>query len=64
VPLDGREVAIAIPDGFLPVHVVNDKNEPVRGTSITWTGSGGRVEAAATAGGDALLEGVGTAQGR
>ena len=63
VPLDGREVAIAIPDGFLPVHVVNDKNEPVRGTSITWTGSGGRVEAAATASGDALLEGVGTTQG-
>ena len=63
VPLDGREVAIAIPDGFLPVHVVNDKNEPVRGTSIRWTGSGGRVEAAATASGDALLEGVGTAQG-
>lgn len=63
VPLDGREVAIAIPDGFLPVHVVNDKNEPVRGASITWTGSGGRVEAAAMATGDALLEGVGTARG-
>jgi len=26
VPLDGREVALAIPDGFLPVHVVNAKN--------------------------------------
>jgi hypothetical protein len=63
VPLDGREVAIAIPDGFLPVHVVNGKNEPVRGTSITWTGGGGRVEAVAMATGDALLEGVGTAQG-
>ncbi len=63
VPLDGREVVIAIPDGFLPVHVVNDKNEPVRGASIIWTGSGGRVQATATATGDALLEGVGTAGG-
>lgn len=63
VPLDGREVAIAIPEGLLPVRVVNDKNEPVAGAIITWTGNGGRVEATATATGDALLEGVGTAAG-
>ena len=63
VPLDGREVAIAIPDGFLPVHVVNDKNEPVRGASISWTSGGGRAEASAMVTGDALLEGVGTTGG-
>src|SRR5438093_79075 len=61
---DGREVAVAIPEGFLPVRVVNAlKNQPVAGATITWTGSGARVEAAATAAGEALLEGVGTAGG-
>jgi len=64
VPSDGRELTIAIPDGLLPVHVVNAlKNQPVAGATITWTGSGARVEATATAAGDALLEGVGTAAG-
>jgi carboxypeptidase family protein len=64
VPSDGREVAVAIPEGLLPVHVVNARtNQPVAGATITWTGSGARVEATATASGDALLEGVGTAGG-
>jgi hypothetical protein len=63
VPLDQHEVAISIPDGFLPVHVVNDKNEPVSGAAIIWTGGGGRVEASAMATGDALLESVGSASG-
>ena len=64
VPSDGREVAVAIPEGFLPVRVVNAlKNQPVAGATITWTGSGARVEATATASGEALLEGVGTAGG-
>ena len=64
VPYDGRETAIVIPDGFLPVRVVSaPKNEPVAGAIITWTGSGARVEATATAAGEALLEGVGTAGG-
>jgi hypothetical protein len=64
VPSDGREVAVAIPEGLLPVHVVNAlKRQPVAGATITWTGSGARVEATATASGDALLEGVGTAGG-
>jgi carboxypeptidase family protein len=63
-PSDGREVAIAIPEGLLPVRVVNAlTNRPVAGAIITWTGSGGRVEATPTASGDALLEGVGTAEG-
>ena len=63
VPLDQHEVAISIPDGFLPVHVVNDKNEPVSGAAIIWTAGGARVEASAMATGDALLEGVGSASG-
>jgi hypothetical protein len=64
VPVDGREVAVAIPEGLLSVHVVNAlKNQPVGGATITWTGNGARVEATATAAGDALLEGVGTAGG-
>jgi hypothetical protein len=64
VPSDGREVAVAIPEGLLSVHVVNAlKNQPVAGATITWTGSGARVEATATASGDALLEGVGIAGG-
>ena len=64
VPPDGREVAIVIPEGFLPVRVVKAlNNQPVPGATITWTGSGGRVEATPTASGDALLEGVGTTAG-
>ncbi len=64
VPSDGREVAIVIPEGFLPIRVVNALNsQPVVRATITWTGSGGRVEATPTASGDALLEGVGTAGG-
>jgi len=60
---DDREVPIIVPDGFLPVHVVNEKNEPVPGATITWAGSGGRVEGTATVTGDALLEGVGITRG-
>jgi hypothetical protein len=64
VPPDGREMTVAIPEGLLPVHLVNARtSQPVAGATITWTGSGARVEATATASGDALLEGVGTAGG-
>jgi hypothetical protein len=64
VSSDGQERAIVIPEGFLPVRIVNAfTNQPVVGASITWTGSGARVEAMATATGEALLEGVGTAGG-
>jgi protocatechuate 3,4-dioxygenase beta subunit len=64
VPSDGREVSIAIPDGLLPARVVNALNsQAVAGALITWTGSGARVEATATASGETLLEGVGTAGG-
>jgi hypothetical protein len=64
VPTGGQEMAVVIPDGFLPVRVMNaPKNQPMAGASITWTGGGSRVEATATATGEALLEGVGTAGG-
>jgi len=64
VPTGGQEMAVVIPDGFLPVRIVNAlKNQPVAGASITWTGSGARVETTASATGEALLEGVGTAGG-
>src|SRR5262249_10079838 len=64
VPPGGPETAVVIPDGLLSVHIVNAlKNEPLSGATITWTGSGARVEATSTVTGDALLEGVGTAAG-
>ena len=60
----GAEMAIVIPDGFLPVRIVNARtNEPVARASITWTGNGARVEATAAVTGEALLEGVGAAGG-
>jgi Carboxypeptidase regulatory-like domain len=64
VPSGGQEMAIVIPDGFLPVRIVNAlTNQPLAGASITWSGGGARVEATAAATGEALLEGVGTAAG-
>jgi hypothetical protein len=65
VPVGGRELAIVIPEGFLPLRVTNQlTNAPVAGASVAWTtGGGGRVEATTSATGDALLEGVGTTAG-
>jgi hypothetical protein len=64
VPSGGKEITVGIPDGFLPVRVVNAlTNRPVAGASIAWSAAGARVEATATATGEALLEGVGTAGG-
>lgn len=64
VPVGGGEIAIAIPDGFLPVRVTNAiTNEPVGVAAVAWTGSGGRVEATTSGNGETLLEGVGTAGG-
>lgn len=59
VPDGLRAIAIAIPDGFLPLHLTHAiTNEPVTAAAITWTGGGARVEAKASGNGDALLEGV------
>jgi hypothetical protein len=64
VPAEGREIAIALRDGFLPLRVINAiTKQPVAGAAITWTGRDVRAEARATANGEALLEWVGTAAG-
>ena len=60
IPEGEREVAIAVPDGLLPVRVIDQaRRQPVAGAQVAWVGGGGRVEAAATANGDVLLEAVG-----
>jgi hypothetical protein len=65
VPIGGGEVAVSVPDGFLPVRVINAVNhEPMPRAFVTWTiEGGGRSEATTTNTGDALLEGVGTRPG-
>jgi hypothetical protein len=65
VPIGGGEIAVSVPDGVLPVRVLNAvKKEPVPRAFVTWTiEGGGRAEATATIIGEALLEGVGTRPG-
>ena len=60
VPMDGGEIAVSIPDGVLPVRVVNAMTqEPVPRAFVTWTiEGGGRSEATTTVVGEALLEGA------
>jgi hypothetical protein len=56
---------VSVPDGVLPVRVVNAvTQEPVPRAFITWTiEGGGRSEATTTIVGEGLLEGVGTKAG-
>jgi hypothetical protein len=63
VPENGSEMAIAIPDGLTPLRVTNQLTHQPVTAQLTWVGGGGRVEAATTANGDALLEGVGRTGG-
>ena len=64
VPPQGRELALEIPAGFLPVRVINARNGGrVAGAAITWTAGGARVDATSSASGDALLAGVAAAPG-
>jgi hypothetical protein len=65
VPIGGGEVAVSVPDGFMPVRVINAvKHQPVPRAFVTWTiEGGGRSEATTTIVGEALLEGVGTRPG-
>jgi hypothetical protein len=64
VPIDGQEIAIVVPESFLPVRVTDaGKREPIAGATITWTSDGGRSEATSSGTGEALLEGVGTTGG-
>ena len=59
VPDDGKEMVMVIPDGFLPVRVINAaKNGPIVGATVEWRDGAGRVEARTTGNGEALLEGV------
>ena len=64
VPGDGREVAVAIPDGLIPVRVTDRlSNRPLAAAQVTWVGGGSRVQATATANGDVLLEAAGSTGG-
>jgi carboxypeptidase family protein len=65
VPVGGGEIAVSVPDGVMPIRVLNAvTHEPVPRAFVTWTiEGGGRSEATATIIGEALLEGVGTRPG-
>jgi hypothetical protein len=56
---------VSVPDGVLPVRVINAAtHEPMPRALVTWTSEGGgRSEATTTIVGEALLEGVGTRPG-
>ena len=57
VPNSGAEIAVAVPDGLIPVKVTNRlSGRPIAAAQVTWLAGGGRVEATATANGDVLLE--------
>jgi hypothetical protein len=61
---DGRELKLDIPGGFMPLRILHAHTRaPVAGAAITWTSGGSRVEASASATGDALLDGVAAAPG-
>ena len=63
VPEEPLEITITIPDGLVPVRVSNRITQQPITAEVAWLGGGRRVEAATTANGDALLEGVGAAGG-
>jgi hypothetical protein len=63
VPEGGREMVIAVPDGLIPVKVIDQISRQPVVAMLNWVGGGGRVETLTTPNGDALLEGVGTAGG-
>ena len=65
VPIGGGEIAVSMPDGVMPVRIINTAtHDPVPRALVTWTiDGGGRAEATATIIGEALLEGVGTRPG-
>ena len=56
---DGREIAVIVPDGLIPVRVTNRINQQPVQAQVKWVGGGATVEAVATANGDALLEAAG-----
>jgi hypothetical protein len=64
VPASGAEITIDIPDGLVPVKVIDrDTRAPIGSALALWTGSGSRVEAITNANGDALIEATGASGG-
>jgi hypothetical protein len=64
VPEKRVELALAIPDGILPVRVINAATKrPIGNATVRWTSGGSRVEGRTVASGDALLESTGAAGG-
>lgn len=63
VPEASGEIAIQVPDGFIPVRVTDRSTEQPVAARITWAAGGGRIEAATTPNGDALIEGAGNTGG-
>jgi hypothetical protein len=63
VPESGGEIVISVPDGLIPVRVIDRaSDQPVQAT-LVWAGGGSRVEGVTNANGDALLEAAGTSGG-
>jgi hypothetical protein len=61
---DAAAAAIRLPDGVLPIRVVDAlTRKAVARAEITWTSAGARVVATANASGEALLESVGAGEG-
>jgi hypothetical protein len=63
VPESGGEIVINVPDGLIPVRVIDRVSEQTVPATLVWVGGGGRVETVSNANGDALLEAVGTSGG-
>jgi hypothetical protein len=64
VPEHDERIPLTLPDGIVPVHVVDaNTNRAVANAAIAWNGGGARVEAVSTATGDALLESTGSGPG-
>ena len=60
----GPELAIAIPAGFVQLHVTNElTGGPVVNASVTWNGNGARVQSTTNGTGAVLLEGIGDGEG-
>jgi len=64
-PADGRRVSVQIPSGILPARAMAaDTRAPLGGATFTWMSGGATVEAAGSATGEVLLEGVGARPGK
>jgi hypothetical protein len=64
VPENGAQMPVVVPDGLIPVKVIDAATRRPMVAKVVWLGNGSRVEAMTNANGDALLEGVGSTGGR